>query len=102
VRRIYPKFAVKLCLEYLHETNLMNDTAKEIENKSVQVGNVRSGAYGVILGCQMFDDFRAKIIASLPKDLPKDEFGKQLFERIYGAPIEDFLSGRVTDADLDR
>jgi len=61
-----------------------------------------SGADGVILGCKMFDEFRAKIIASLPKDLPPEEFGKRLFERICGAPMEDFLSGRVTDADLDR
>src|SRR5712691_4256662 len=30
---IYPKFAVKLCLEYLHKTNLMNDTAKEIREQ---------------------------------------------------------------------
>jgi len=61
-----------------------------------------SGAEGVILGCKMFDEFRASIIASLPKDLPEDEFKKQLFLRIYGAPMEDFLSGRVTDADLNR
>jgi hypothetical protein len=61
-----------------------------------------SGADGVILGCKMFDEFRAKIIASLPKDLPEEEFRKRLFERIYGAPMEDFLSGRVTDADLDQ
>jgi len=50
----------------------------------------------------MFDEFRASIIASLPKDLPEDEFKKQLFLRIYGAPMEDFLSGRITDADIDR
>jgi hypothetical protein len=48
----------------------------------------------------MFDEFRAKVIASLPKDLSEQEFKKQLFERIYGAPMEDFLSGAVTDADL--
>jgi hypothetical protein len=79
----------------------MNDTSKKIENKS-QLTNECSGGGRVILGCQMFDEYRAKIIASLPKDLPQDEFKKQLFERIYGAPMEDFLSGRVTDADLDR
>jgi hypothetical protein len=60
------------------------------------------GAEGIILGCKMFDEFRAKIIASLPKDLSEEEFKKQLFERIYGAPMEDFLTGRVTDADLER
>ena len=79
----------------------MNDTPGKIENKS-HFTNEGSGARGVILGCQMFDEFRAKMIASLPKDLPQDEFKKQLFESIYGAPMEDFLRGRVTDADLDR
>lgn len=44
------------------------------------------GVQGIIEGCRMFDEYRAKIIASLPKDLTKEEFGKQLFERIYGAP----------------
>lgn len=68
----------------------MNDPRKD--------GKVREpGAQGVIEGCRMFDEFRAKIIASLPKDLPHEEFGKQLFERIYGAPMEDFLSGKVDD-----
>jgi hypothetical protein len=40
------------------------------------------------------------MIPSLPVDLPEEEFKKELFLRIYGAPMEDFLSGKVTDADL--
>ncbi len=72
---------------------------KEIEKKSWEM---MTGEERVILGCQMFDSYRAEIIASLPKDLPEEEFKRQLFERIYGAPMEDFLSGRVTDANLDR
>jgi len=75
---------------------------KGIEHKFREMIMARSGAERVILGCQMFDTFRAMIIASLPKDLPEEEFKKQLFEGIYGAPMEDFLSGAVTDADLDR
>lgn len=56
------------------------------------------GVQGIIEGCRMFDEYRAKIIASMPKDLTKEEFGKMLFERIYGAPMEDFLSGKVNDS----
>jgi len=78
----------------------MSDRDKTFQNEFRQTEG--SGAEGVILGCKMFDEFRAEIIASLPKDLPEEEFGKQLFERIYGAPMEDFLSGRVTDADLNQ
>jgi hypothetical protein len=78
----------------------MSDRDKTLQNEFRQTKG--SGAEGVILGCKMFDEFRAKIIASLPKDLPEEEFRKQLFERIYGAPMEDFLSGRITDADLDQ
>jgi hypothetical protein len=40
----------------------------------------------------MFDEFRARIIASLPVDLPEEDFKKELFLRIFGAPIEDFLN----------
>jgi hypothetical protein len=80
----------------------MKDTPKEVEDKFREMMMARSGAERLIMGCQMFDAARAIIIASLPKDLPEEEFKKQLFERIYGAPMEDFLSGAVTDADLDR
>ena len=72
--------------------------AKIIQNKPQS--SHQPGVDGMILGCQMFDEFRAKIIASLPKDLPEEEFKKELFLRIYGAPMEDFLSGKVTDADI--
>jgi len=73
----------------------MSDKDRAIQNEQLETEG--SGAEGIISGCKLFDEFRAKIIASLPKDLPKDEFGKQLFERIYGAPIEDFVSGAGND-----
>jgi hypothetical protein len=88
-------FAVKLDLEYFPKPPNMDRSSREHKK-------TEPGAQGVIEGCRMFDEFRAEIIASLPKNLPKEEFGKQLFEGIYGAPMEDFLSGRITDADLDR
>lgn len=78
----------------------MSDIDKTIESKFRETDG--SGAEGVILGCKMFDKFRAEIIASLPKDLSGEEFKKELFRRIYCASMEDFLSGAVTDADLDR
>ena len=53
----------------------------------------RSGAERLIMGCQMFDAAaRSIIIASSPKDLSDDEFKLQLFERIYGAPLEKVLN----------
>ena len=72
--------------------------AKVIQNKPRS--SHKPGADGLILGCQVFDEFRAKTIASLPVDLSEEEFKKELFLRIYGAPMEDFRSGKVTDADI--
>ena len=74
---------------------------RETENKRREIIE-RFGAAGVITGARMFDEFRAMIIASLPKDLPEEEFKNQLFERIYGAPMEDFLSGKVDDSKVRR
>ena len=69
----------------------MKDTPPEIEERVRQMMMARSGAERLIMGCQMFDAARSIIIASLPKDLPEDEFKRQLFERIYGAPLEKVL-----------
>ncbi len=79
----------------------INDMPRETENKRREIIE-RFGAAGVITGARMFDEFRAMIIASLPKDLPEEEFKNQLFERIYGAPMEDFLSGKVDDSKVRR
>jgi hypothetical protein len=73
----------------------MNDVPRKVEKIT------EPGAEGVIEGCRMFDEYRAKIIASLPKDLSEEEFKRQLFERIYGAPMEDFLSGKINDSMID-
>jgi hypothetical protein len=80
----------------------MNDTSPEIERRFRQMIMARSGAERLIMAASMFDAARAIVLASLPKDLPEEHLKQKLFERIYGAPMEDFLTGRVTDADLDR
>ena len=78
----------------------MNDTSPEIERRFRQMIMARSAAERLIMGASMFDAARAMVLASLPGDLPQDELKRRLFERIYGAPMEDFLSGEVTDADI--
>jgi hypothetical protein len=60
-----------------------------------------SGEARVTIGCALFDLMRARILASMPKNLAEEDKKRQLFERIYGAPMEDFLSGAVTDADFE-
>jgi hypothetical protein len=69
----------------------MNDTPPEIEEKVHEMMMARSGAERLIMGSRMFDAARAIVIASLPKDLPKEELKRRLFERLYGQPLESFL-----------
>ena len=52
----------------------------ETENKRREIIE-RFGAEGVITGARMFDEFRAMIIASLPTDLPEEEFKKQTIRK---------------------
>lgn len=70
----------------------MNDTPPEIEEKVREMIMARSGAERMKMGSLMFEAARAIVIASLPKDLSEDEFKRQLFERIYGAPMEKVLA----------
>ncbi len=52
----------------------------------------RSGAERLIMGSSMFDAARRVVLASLPRDLPEAELKRRLFERIYGEPLEHFLT----------
>jgi hypothetical protein len=70
----------------------MNDTLPEIEEKVHQMMMARSGAERFIMGALMFDAARQIVLASLPKDLPKEELKRRLFERIYGEPLEHYLT----------
>ncbi len=73
------------------ENAWMNDTPPEIEKKVYEMMMARSGAERLLMGALMFDAAREIVLASLPKDLPEEELKRRLFERIYGAPREDFL-----------
>lgn len=46
-----------------------------------------------MMGIRSFDAARTIILASLPRDLPEHELKRKLFERIYGARVEDLLNG---------
>ena len=74
----------------------MNDTPPEIEKRVREMMMARSGAERLIMGASMFDAARRIVLASLPKDLPKDELKRRLFERIYGAPMEEFVANAAT------
>ncbi len=69
----------------------MNDTTPEIAEKVREMMMARTGPERLIMGSAMFDLARKIVLASLPKDLPDDELKRQLFERIYGQPLETFL-----------
>jgi hypothetical protein len=70
----------------------MDDTTSEIKKKMHELMMARTGSERVIMGASMFDAARLIVLSSLPKDLPEDEVKRRLFERIYGAPMDRFLS----------
>lgn len=62
----------------------MNDTAPEVEELVREMMMQHTGEERFLMGALMFDAARELVIASLPKELPPDEFKRTLFERIYG------------------
>ncbi len=70
----------------------MDDTSHEVKRiyRSMLMGLPPGERF--IRGALMFDVARELVIASLPKDLPPDEFRRRLYERVYGEPLPaDFL-----------
>jgi hypothetical protein len=66
----------------------MNDTSPEVEAMVREMMMARSGEERFVMGALMFDAAREFVIASLPENLPPEEFKRRLFERIYGFPLE--------------
>ncbi|HEX8775763.1 MAG TPA: hypothetical protein VF735_19480 [Pyrinomonadaceae bacterium] len=66
----------------------MNDTPPEVEAMVRELMMARSGEERFVMGALMFDAARELVIASLPENLPPDEFKRRLFERIYSFPLE--------------
>jgi len=71
----------------------MTDTEPHIARKFYKMIMSCSGEERFMMGIRSFDAARTIVLASLPKNLPERELKRKLFERIYGAPIEDFLNG---------
>ena len=71
----------------------INDTDPEIEARVREMMMRRSNEERFIMGALMFDAAREIVIASLSKDLPEDEFKRQLFERIYGCSMDEVVNG---------
>ena len=69
----------------------MNDADPEIKRKLFDMIMARSGEERFMMGVRSFDAAREIVLASLPKDLPHDELNRRLFERIYGASIEEIV-----------
>ena len=80
----------------------MTDTEPQVARKFYEMIMSRSGEERFMMGIRSFDAARTIVLASLPKDLPEHELKRKLFERIYGAPLEDFLSGAVDDSKVRR
>jgi hypothetical protein len=78
----------------------MNDTSPEVEEMVRGMLMTRSGEERFVMGALMFDAAREMIVASLPPNLPPDEFKRRLFQRIYGLPLDSFFS--ATPADDER
>jgi len=70
----------------------MNDTSPEIERKLMELVMSRSGEERFMSAMRSFDAARAIVISSLPKNLSDQEFKHRLFERTYGASIEQVVS----------
>lgn len=80
----------------------MNDTSPEVERKMREMIMARSGEERFIMGALMFDAAREIILASLPKDLPDAKLRNLLFERIYGAPLSNFINVKKSTDDPGR
>lgn len=70
----------------------MNDTTPEVAERVREMMMSRSGEERFIMGALMFDAARELIIASLPENLPASEFKQELFKRIYGYSLPQFVS----------
>ena len=71
----------------------MTDTEPEISQKFYEMIMTRSGEERFMMGIRSFEAARAIVIASLPRDLSERDFNHRLFERFYGASVDEVLRG---------
>jgi hypothetical protein len=65
----------------------MTDTAKDIKQLARERIMARSPAERFLMGSQMFDSALVMVEASLPTNLSRSEYRKQLFKRLYGLEL---------------
>jgi hypothetical protein len=65
----------------------MTDTAKDIKQLVRERIMARSPAERFLMGSQMFDSALVMVKASLPANLSKSEYRRQLFNRLYGLEL---------------
>jgi hypothetical protein len=65
----------------------MTDTAKEIKQLVRERIMARSPAERFLMGSQMFDSALVMVKASLPTNLSRSEYRRQLFKRLYGLEL---------------
>jgi len=70
----------------------MNDTSIEVKRRVREMMMQRTGEERFIMGALMFDAAREMVIATLPRDLPSDEFKRRLFRRLYGVDLESVVN----------
>ena len=65
----------------------MTDTTQEIKQLVRNEIMARSPAERFIMGAEMFDSAMAMVKASLPTNLSKIEYKRQIFKRLYGLEL---------------
>lgn len=75
----------------------MNDTPPEVERLVREMMMARSNEERLLMGSAMFDAARDMVIASLPENLPPQEFKRRLFERLYGISLEEALEAKDSE-----
>lgn len=74
---------------------MLKDTTREIEELQNELWMKRTPQERARFVSTMFAAARNVVIASLPPDLPDQEFKKQLYYRTYGEPLpEDFFNDK--------
>jgi hypothetical protein len=78
----------------------VNDTDPDFARRFFNMIMARTGEERFMMGISSFDAAREIVLASLPKDLPQNELNRKLFERIYGASIEQIVKQTRDGEDL--
>jgi hypothetical protein len=65
----------------------MTDTTEEIKQLVREQIMARSSAERFVMGAETFDSALAMVKASLPANLSRSEYKRQLFKRLYGLEL---------------